>query len=38
MAGHEASARGGVGAAEVAEHLEKQILGEGADEVRFSAI
>jgi hypothetical protein len=27
-----------VGAAEVAEHLEKQILGEGADEVRFSAI
>jgi hypothetical protein len=31
MVGHEASARGGAGGAEAAEHMEKQILGEGAD-------
>jgi hypothetical protein len=36
-AGEEAGARGGAGAAEAAEDLEKQILWEGADEVGSSA-
>jgi hypothetical protein len=37
-AGEEAGARGGTGAAEADEDLEKHILRKGADEVRSSAV